>query len=84
MFKLSYREMDIKIELSYKQILSNTNIYFSIEVLGKFPGTEEASALSISPTIPVWLPLEPFDLTSDIKSNLKIMRKAVNSKCILA
>ena len=60
---------------------ANTNdIYFSIEVLGIFPTKEEASALDISETTPTWLPLEPFDLTSDIKLKLRIMRKAVNSE----
>lgn len=59
---------------------SNNLFYFSLEVVGRFPNRDEATTLSISQNIPVWLPIGPFTLNSDIKLKLKLMRKAVNCK----
>ena len=54
-------------------------IFFSLEVVGRFPRKKEAEEMSISEDVPVWLPVGPFKLQSDILAKIKQTRKAVNN-----
>ena len=48
----------------------------SLEIVGKFPTEDEAEELDVAQTTPVWLSTGTFELSSEIKQKIKIMRKA--------
>ena len=58
---------------------SSPKIFFSLEVVGRFPRKKEAAEMSISEHVSVWLPVGPFKLPSDILAKIKQTRKAVNN-----
>ena len=50
-----------------------------MEVVGRFPKRNEAAEMNISEDVPVWLPVGPNQLKSDMIAKIKQTRKAANN-----